>query len=73
MTAGTCSRKAAASKTYCDDVKGTAAKHGITITELSTHLQGQLVAVHPAYQCPPRHLQCRLAYRQLALILRVQE
>jgi sugar phosphate isomerase/epimerase len=30
-------------------VKGIAAKHDIVITELSTHLQGQLVAVHPAY------------------------
>lgn len=42
-------KKAAESKTYCDEVKGIAAKHGIAITELSTHLQGQLVAVHPAY------------------------
>ena len=42
-------KKAAESKTYCDEVKGTAKKHGIAITELSTHLQGQLVAVHPAY------------------------
>jgi len=42
-------KKAATSKTYCDQLKGTAAEHGITITELSTHLQGQLVAVHPAY------------------------
>src|SRR6185312_4367242 len=42
-------KKAAESKTYCDDLKGTAKKHGIEITELSTHLQGQLVAVHPAY------------------------
>lgn len=41
--------KAASSKTYCDEVKGTAARHGVSITELSTHLQGQLVAVHPAY------------------------
>jgi sugar phosphate isomerase/epimerase len=40
---------AAASKTYCDEVKGTLAQHGLQITELSTHLQGQLVAVHPAY------------------------
>ena len=40
---------AAASQTYCDDIKGTAAANGIEITELSTHLQGQLVAVHPAY------------------------
>jgi sugar phosphate isomerase/epimerase len=41
--------KAAESKTYADEIKGTAAKHGIEITELSTHLQGQLVAVHPAF------------------------
>ena len=41
--------KAAESKTYCDELKGTAAKYGIQITELATHLQGQLVAVHPAY------------------------
>ncbi|MCD7060872.1 sugar phosphate isomerase/epimerase family protein [Pelagibacterium xiamenense] len=41
--------KAASSKDYCDELKGIAGKHGITITELSTHLQGQLVAVHPAY------------------------
>ena len=41
--------KAAESKTYCDEVKGTLAKHGVELTELSTHLQGQLVAVHPAY------------------------
>ena len=41
--------KAAASKDYCDDFKGQAAVHGIEVTELSTHLQGQLVAVNPAY------------------------
>jgi sugar phosphate isomerase/epimerase len=41
--------KAAASQAYCDDVKGRLAEHGLQITELSTHLQGQLVAVHPAY------------------------
>ncbi|TGS51780.1 sugar phosphate isomerase/epimerase, partial [Mesorhizobium sp. M1D.F.Ca.ET.183.01.1.1] len=42
-------KKAAASKTYCDEVKGICADAGVEITELSTHLQGQLVAVHPAY------------------------
>ena len=42
-------KKAAESKTYCDEISGTAARHGLQITELSTHLQGQLVAVHPAY------------------------
>jgi sugar phosphate isomerase/epimerase len=42
-------KKAAESKSYCDEIKGAAKKHGVEITELSTHLQGQLVAVHPAY------------------------
>jgi len=41
--------KAAESKDYCDEFKGVAAANGIEVTELSTHLQGQLVAVHPAY------------------------
>lgn len=41
--------KAASSKDYCDEFKGIAAANGIAVTELSTHLQGQLVAVHPAY------------------------
>ncbi|MFM6853469.1 MAG: sugar phosphate isomerase/epimerase family protein [Sphingopyxis sp.] len=41
--------RAAESQDYCDDIAGTLASHGLTITELSTHLQGQLVAVHPAY------------------------
>jgi len=40
---------AADSQTYCDDIKGMLADKGLEITELSTHLQGQLVAVHPAY------------------------
>src|SRR5215470_5163628 len=41
--------RAADSDAYCDEVKGTLAKAGVQLTELSTHLQGQLVAVHPAY------------------------
>ncbi len=41
--------KAAESDAYCDEVKGTLADAGVELTELSTHLQGQLVAVHPAY------------------------
>ena len=41
--------RAAESQTYCDEVAGTVAAHGLAITELSTHLQGQLVAVNPAY------------------------
>ena len=41
--------KASNSKSYCEDIKGTLSKHNLELTELSTHLQGQLVAVHPAY------------------------
>lgn len=41
--------KAAESQGYCDEVKGICSDAGVEITELSTHLQGQLVAVHPAY------------------------
>ena len=41
--------KAAESQAYCDEFKGVAAANGVEVTELSTHLQGQLVAVHPAY------------------------
>lgn len=41
--------KAATSPTYADELKGKVAGYGLAITELSTHLQGQLVAVHPAY------------------------
>lgn len=41
--------KAAESQTYCDEIKGMLADKGLEITELSTHLQGQLVAVHPAF------------------------
>ena len=41
--------KAASSKDYCDTFKSQARENGIEVTELSTHLQGQLVAVHPAY------------------------
>jgi sugar phosphate isomerase/epimerase len=41
--------KAASSKDYCDEFKGVASANGVEVTELSTHLQGQLVAVHPAY------------------------
>jgi len=41
--------RAAESQAYCDEVRGTLEAAGIALTELSTHLQGQLVAVHPAY------------------------
>ncbi|MFU8823219.1 sugar phosphate isomerase/epimerase family protein [Yoonia sp.] len=41
--------RAAESRDYCDEFKGVAAENDVEVTELSTHLQGQLVAVHPAY------------------------
>ena len=43
-------KKASEFKDYCDELAGVAASHGLKITELSTHLQGQLVAVHPVYE-----------------------
>ena len=42
-------QKAAESKTYAEEIQGIVQEQGMEITELSTHLQGQLVAVHPAY------------------------
>jgi sugar phosphate isomerase/epimerase len=42
-------KKAAESKTYADEIKGKLQDKGLAITELSTHLQGQLVASHPIY------------------------
>lgn len=42
-------QKAAESKTYADEIKGKVNAAGLEITELSTHLQGQLVAVNPVY------------------------
>jgi sugar phosphate isomerase/epimerase len=42
-------QQAAESKTYADELKGKINGYGLEISELSTHLQGQLVAVHTAY------------------------
>jgi sugar phosphate isomerase/epimerase len=42
-------KKAAESKTYCDDLKGVLAESGLEVTELGSHITGQLVAVHPAH------------------------
>ncbi|MFL5774400.1 MAG: sugar phosphate isomerase/epimerase family protein [Flavisolibacter sp.] len=41
--------KAATSKTYCDELKGVVNAAGLQITEIATHIQGQLVATHPAF------------------------
>ena len=61
--------RAAESQDYCDEVTGMLAEHGLAITELSTHLQGQLVAVHPAYDAQfdgfaAQHVQGNPAARQ---------
>jgi sugar phosphate isomerase/epimerase len=42
-------KRAAESKAYCDEIRGILSANHIELSELSTHLQGQLVAVHPAY------------------------
>ena len=42
-------KRAAESATYCDEVQAIAARAGVAVTELATHLQGQLVASHPAF------------------------
>ncbi len=42
-------KRAAESQDYCDEILGVLRKEGLALTELSTHLQGQLVASHPAY------------------------
>jgi sugar phosphate isomerase/epimerase len=42
-------QKVAESKTYADEYKGIINECGLEITELATHIQGQLVAVHPAF------------------------
>ncbi len=60
---------AAESKTYCDEYKGKLKEYGVEVTELSTHIQGQLVAVHPAYDVAfdsfaPEHLRGNPAARQ---------
>ena len=44
--------KASESKSYCDEIIGILKSYDLELTELSTHLQGQLVAVHPAYNIP---------------------
>jgi sugar phosphate isomerase/epimerase len=61
--------QAADSQAYCDDIIALLAAHGLQISELSTHLQGQLVAVHPAYDTlfdgfAPAHVRGDPAARQ---------
>ena len=42
--------KASQSKTYCEDIQGQLKDTGLEVTELSAHLQGQVLAMHPAYE-----------------------
>ena len=41
---------AAASQDWCDDYRGMLAAHGLVVSELCSALQGQVLAVHPAYE-----------------------
>lgn len=61
-------KKLAESTSYADEIKGICQEEGVEITELSSHLQGQLVAVHPAYDTlfdgfAPEHLHNNPAAR----------
>jgi sugar phosphate isomerase/epimerase len=61
--------RAAESQTYCDELTGVCREAGVAITELSTHLQGQLIAVHPSVDelfdgFAPPHLRRRSQARQ---------
>src|SRR5580698_2162125 len=42
-------KSAAESRDYCEEIQGILKEAGVALTELSTHLQGQLIASHPAY------------------------
>lgn len=60
---------AAESQTYCDEIHQLLAQHQLQISELTSHIFGQLMAVHPAYDAlcdsfAPPHLQGNPAARQ---------
>ena len=42
--------QAAHSRDYCDDLKGLLEQSGLQITELSAHLQGQVLAMNDIYK-----------------------
>lgn len=42
--------KAASSKAYCDDYRATLQAMGLEPTEVAGYLQGQVLAIHPAYE-----------------------
>ena len=66
--------RCAESQTYADEITGTLKEHGLAATELVTALQGQLVAVHPAYDVmcdafAPSHVQGNPKARQVSVEL----
>lgn len=44
--------RVADSQDYVDEIKGTLGEHGLVVTDLASHLQGQLVALHPSFNLP---------------------
>ena len=70
--------RAAVSQAYCDDITALLAKYGLKISELSTHLEGQLIAVHPAHDIAfdgfaPEHLRNNYAQRTIWAIETVKK
>jgi sugar phosphate isomerase/epimerase len=43
-------KRSATSRTYCNELKGKAESKGLTLVELAAYLQGQVIAIHPAYE-----------------------
>lgn len=43
-------RLAATSKTYCDELRGKIESRGLELVELAAYMQGQVIAIHPAYE-----------------------
>lgn len=58
--------KAATSQDYVDDVIGVLAEAGLEVTDLASHLQGQLVALHPAFDLPADSFAPREVHRSPA-------
>src|SRR5210317_1668030 len=41
---------ASTSQAYCDELKGRVESKGLELVELAAYLQGQVMAIHPAYE-----------------------
>lgn len=77
-------QKAAESKDYADELNGIAKENGVVICDTASHIQGQLCAVHPAYDtwmdglCPPevrgnRNARQAWAVEQLKMCAKASE